>query len=113
MRRTLPRLLLIPTIAVATIASANTPDGASIVLHGNANGALPCAACHGAAGQGNTSIGAPRLAGLPAPVIESALKSYAAGHGGTALMQSIARALSPAETTAVATYFASLPAKNP
>ncbi len=108
MRRALPLLLLIPTLAFADV-----PDGASIVLHGNANGALPCAACHGAAGQGNTSIGAPRLAGLPASVIESALKSYAAGNGGTPLMQSIARALSPAETTAVATYFATLAAKTP
>ena len=93
---------------IPALAFADAPDGQSIVLHGNANGALPCAACHGAAGLGNPSIGAPRLAGLPAPVIEAALKSYAARQGGTALMQSIARALSPAETAAVATYFATL-----
>jgi cytochrome c553 len=87
-------------------ALASAPDGRQIALHGNANGALPCAACHGMQGQGNASIGAPKLAGLPASVIEGYLKQFAAGNGGNAVMQGIAQALSPAETVAVATYFA-------
>jgi len=103
MKRLFP-LLLLPTLALA-----GTPDGKSIALHGNDNGALPCAACHGLQGLGNSSIGAPRLAGLPAPVIESYLARFAAGQGGNALMQHIASALSPAETQAVAAYFATLP----
>jgi len=87
-------------------AFAQTTDGQQIALHGNANGALPCAACHGIQGQGNASIGAPKLAGLPAATIEGYLKQFAAGNGGNAVMQNIAQSLSPAETTAVATYFA-------
>jgi cytochrome c553 len=83
-------------------------DGKSIFLHGNNNGALPCAACHGMDAGGNISTGAPKLAGLPAAVIEAALASYAKGNGGNALMQSIAQSLSPAETAAVAGYLSSL-----
>jgi cytochrome c553 len=97
-------LLLLPTTAFAA-----TPDGKSIVLHGNQNGAMPCAACHGANGAGNSSIGAPALAGLPAATIETYLAQFASGSSGTATMQYIAQALSPAETTAVANYFAGLP----
>ena len=97
-------LLLLPGLAWAA-----APDGQQIVLHGNDNGALPCAACHGANGTGNTATGAPALAGLPAGTIETALGTMAKGQGGTALMQSIAKALSPAEIQAVAAYFAALP----
>jgi len=96
-------LALLPGLAFAA-----TPDGKTIALHGNDNGAMPCAACHGANGAGNTSIGAPALAGLPQVVIEACLKQFAAGNGGNATMQYIAQALSPAETQAVAAYFAGL-----
>ncbi len=78
------------------------------MLHGNNNGALPCAACHGVTGMGNPSMGAPALAGLPAGVIVQALTQMAQGQGGNAIMQSIARSLNPAERNAVATYFAAL-----
>jgi cytochrome c553 len=89
--------------------AAAAPDGRQIVLHGNADGALPCAACHGVNGRGNPPKGAPAQAGLPAGSIEAVLAQYKAGQGGNAIMQSIARALSPAETVAVANYFSALP----
>jgi cytochrome c553 len=91
------------------LLAAAAPDGQQIALHGNGNGALPCAACHGVHGQGNVAMGAPALAGLPAGAIEAALAQYKAGHGGTALMQRIAASLSPAETASVAAYFSGLP----
>jgi cytochrome c553 len=97
--------LLFPAAALAA-----APDGQQIALHGNDNGALPCAACHGVQGQGNAAIGAPRLAGLPAAQIETYLKQFASG-AGNATMQNIAQALSPAETAAVASYFAGLKAR--
>jgi cytochrome c553 len=96
-------LALLPGLAWAA------PDGRDIVLHGNANGALPCAACHGANGAGNPATGAPALAGLPAGVITADLANMAKGQGGTPLMQSIAQALSPDEARAVAAYFSRLP----
>ncbi len=103
MKSLLAVLLLLPCLALAA-----PPDGKNIVLHGNDNGAMPCAACHGADGAGNTSIGAPALAGMPATEIETYLKQFAAGDGGNMTMHYIAQALSPAETVAVANYFAGL-----
>lgn len=103
MRRLAAALVLVPGLALAA-----APDGRQIALHGNDNGALPCAACHGADGLGNSSIGAPRLAGLPAGTIETYLTRFAAGNGGNAIMQSIARSLSPAEIQAVAAYFSGM-----
>ncbi len=99
MRRLAAAFLLVPGLAFAS------PDGQQIALHGNANGALPCAACHGVAGAGNASIGAPALAGRPVGEITGDLAAMARGQGGNALMQRIARALSPAEAAAVANYF--------
>jgi cytochrome c553 len=98
-------LALAPVLALGA-----APDGRQIVLHGNDNGAMPCAACHGVDGQGNASIGAPQLAGMPAATIETDLANFAAGTGGNATMRYIAEALSPAETRAVADYFAGRPA---
>jgi cytochrome c553 len=91
------------------VAWAAAPDGKAIFMHGNANGALPCAACHGIDATGNSATGAPRLAGLAPEVISGALKDFAQGEGGDANMQFIAQALSPAETAAVAQYLSSLP----
>jgi cytochrome c553 len=108
MRRWALVVFLVPALGLA-----QTPDGQQIVLHGNAQGAMPCAACHGANGQGNSSIGAPALAGVPAGVIEADLAEFAQGNGGNATMQFIAQALSPAETKAVAAYFAGLAKSAP
>jgi cytochrome c553 len=101
-------VLLLFLLSGPGMALADAPDGETIALHGNDSGALPCAACHGARGQGNAAIGAPRLAGQPQAAIERYLGQFAAGQGGNAIMQSIARALSPAEAKAVAGYFSGL-----
>ncbi len=100
-------------LAPLLLLAAAAPDGKQIVLHGNGNGALPCAACHGAQGQGNLSIGAPVLAGRPAGDIVVALNMMAMGQGGTGLMRSIAGALTLDERQAVAAYFSSLPKPAP
>jgi cytochrome c553 len=89
-------------------AFAQPVGGAAIFAHGDDNGVLPCAACHGADAMGNASIGAPRLAGLPAPVIEQALAGIAASPDGNGAMRMVAQSLSPAEKSAVADYLASL-----
>jgi cytochrome c553 len=103
------RFLLLTILLLLPGLSWAAPDGRQIVLHGNGNGALPCAACHGETGAGNLATGAPALAGLPAGTITAALNNMAKGQGGNAVMQSIAAALSPAEIQAVAAYFAGLP----
>ncbi len=102
-------LLSVALSLLAAPALAQDVSGKDIVLHGNDNGALPCAACHGVNGAGNTSMGAPVLAGLPANMIVQALAQMAQGQGGNEIMQRVAAGLSPAERQAVATYFAGLP----
>ena len=102
------RLVLLCGLVPALAFAEDPPDGKVIFMHGNANGALPCAACHGIHAQGNSATGAPKLAGLPAAVIIGDLTNFAHG-GGNATMQFIAQALSPAEEAAVAQYVASLP----
>ncbi|HTQ71398.1 MAG TPA: c-type cytochrome [Acidocella sp.] len=97
-------------IAPLLLLAAAAPAGQQIVLHGNGNGALPCAACHGAEGAGKPAIGAPALAGKPAGDIVAALNAMAARQGGTGLMPAIAGALTPQQRQDVASYFSSLPA---
>ncbi len=107
-----PKAWLAALAAVSIIATASAfadaPDGKDIYLHGGSNGATPCAACHSEDGSGNSSIGAPKLAGLSAGAVKGYLAKFASGQIDNATMQYIAQALSPAETDAVAAYISSL-----
>lgn len=81
--------------------------GAEIVQSGTASGALPCMTCHGAHLQGDASIGAPALAGMPESATLAALGAIAAGKmGGSEAMRKTARSLSTKEREAVAAYLA-------
>lgn len=102
------RLLPLGFWLIPAAAMAAAPDGKAIFLHGNDNGAMPCAACHGLQAQGNPNTGAPRLAGLPAAGITADLRRFAQGTGNP-IMQSIAVALTPGERQAVAEYLSGLP----
>jgi len=104
----IPAFAGITVFLVSGIAFAQSGGGAEIFAHGDDHGVLPCAACHGVGAMGNSSIGAPRLAGLPAAVIEQALARIAASPDGNGAMRMVAQSLSPAETSAVADYLASL-----
>lgn len=96
-------------LGAALLLGAAAPDGKSIALHGTKDGALPCKACHGDHFQGNPSIGAPALAGLPAIETYRSLAAIAMGNKGhNFVMRNIALSLTPAEREAVAKYFAGL-----
>ena len=100
-------------VAVAAVrAEGAAPDGAAIIAHGVGT-APACATCHGAAGQGNPSIGAPALAGDGAAYLLEQLRHFAAGTRINPIMQPIAHALTPAEQEAVAATFAAMPAVMP
>ena len=76
-----------------------------------------CASCHGQAGEGNVTVGAPRIAGMPAWYIASQLKRFQDGLRGKhpddvegLRMRAMSRQmLSEAETAAVSSYIAGLP----
>lgn len=84
-------------------------DGASIARTGT--GAAPaCQTCHGPAGEGAAQANFPRLAGLGAAYLKRQLDAFADGTRQNASMMPIGKALSMADRTEVAKYYAALPA---
>lgn len=81
-------------------------DPATIAQHG-AGQATACATCHGKDGGGQASF--PRLAGMEAAYLLKQLQDFASGSRANRVMQPIAEALSPADRTAIASYYAALP----
>lgn len=79
-----------------------------------------CGACHGLAGEGNTQIGAPNIAGMEPWYLERQLANFAAGLRGTskgdslgAQMRAAASVLkTESERNTVAQYVAALPKKK-
>lgn len=87
------------------VYAAALPQGAEIALHG-AGRVEACAICHGSQGQGRPHFDYPRLAGLGAPYVLRALRSFADGRRLNGIMTPIARAMSPWDMGAVARYYA-------
>jgi cytochrome c553 len=67
--------------------------------------AAVCQGCHGAQGEGNAAVGAPRIAGQSAHYLEKQLRDYASGARENAVMLGIAKALSDADRTGVAAFY--------
>jgi thiosulfate dehydrogenase len=75
--------------------------------------AAACGACHGAAGEGNTAAGFPRLAGLPAAYQMEQLAAFADGTRQSAVMEPLARALGLHDRAQLADYYAAIVPKAP
>lgn len=73
----------------------------------------PCAACHMADGSGRDDGAVPRLAGQSAAILVEKLQRLQRGETHLPVMVPYARALSSAETEAVARYLAGLPVARP
>jgi len=100
--------LLATTALHAADQSHVSIDAAQIAGAGNGRGAAACTSCHGAAGEGNATLGAPRIGGLPAAYLDAQLENFAGGKRIDAVMTPVAKALAPAERTAIAAYYARL-----
>jgi cytochrome c553 len=100
--------LLLLAVSVSSGLLAARPDGRTIALHGSANGALSCIACHGQQGEGNAEAGYPYLAGLPADYIENQLTAFSNGNRMSAIMKPVASNLTQQDIVAVAEYYAGL-----
>ncbi|MBV4504191.1 c-type cytochrome [Pseudomonas sp. BW13M1] len=77
--------------------------------------ATTCVACHGAQGQGNPALGAPRLAGQQAEYLLTQLRDFKAGRRGYAAadthgaqMRAIATTIGDGDQEPLARYFAGL-----
>jgi cytochrome c553 len=87
-------------------AGDNSSSGAIIVAQGTSRGAVACARCHGFDGASDGSGAFPALAGQTEHYLSSQLQHYASGQRRNAIMQSIAKALTPDEIERVARYYA-------
>jgi cytochrome c553 len=105
-------------IAVACLLSAqvNAADPRTVELGRRIaeRAALPeektCSRCHGVLGIGRPEEQTPRLAGQPRFYLHKQLDDFAAGTRFSEKMTPVARALTPAQREAVASYYASLDA---
>jgi cytochrome c553 len=102
-----------PFVASDSAQPSPSSTGAWLATRGRWADQVPaCAQCHGPGGSG---VGAqfPPLAGLPAAYIAEQLQGWKAGNrppGPLALMSDIAKKLSDAEVSAVASYYEKLAA---
>ncbi|GAC1410680.1 MAG: c-type cytochrome [Burkholderiaceae bacterium] len=71
--------------------------------------AVACTSCHGVKGEGNGLAGFPRLAGVNATYLQQQLSAFASGQRQNAVMQPIAKALTPAQQAVLVAYFSRLP----
>jgi cytochrome c oxidase subunit 2 len=81
---------------------------------------LPCAACHGDAGQGNEALGAPALASQDSAYLQRQLRHFKTGVRGSderdirgAQMKPMANTLSDDDIVLLAEYVSGLPARAP
>jgi aryl-alcohol dehydrogenase-like predicted oxidoreductase/cytochrome c553 len=106
-------ILLVPLIGLVALgaqaAGGTSLTGTEIAHRGNGDGAPACTSCHGEHFQGEPTLKAPALAGLPTAFILSRLAHYAGPNGRNPLMRQVATALGPKEREAVADYLSSLP----
>jgi len=85
-------------------------DGQAIAANGNGRDAPACSACHGEHGEGQPDAAYPRLADLDSGYLIGQLDAFAQGSRDNETMGPIAKALSPDERQAVATFYAGLDA---
>jgi cytochrome c553 len=111
------RLVLLLPILAAFLAAylpalARVADksevGARIVAEGNTKGVIACARCHGFDGASDGSGAFPALVGQPAHYLAKQLNQFAAGTRQNAIMESVAKGLTPDEIESVAEYYASV-----
>ena len=70
----------------------------------------PCAACHGADGNG-TAAQYPRLSGQYHDYLAQAMREYKTGERKNAIMAGFVNTLSPADIDALSRYYADMPTK--
>lgn len=80
----------------------------AIVTQGKGS-AIACASCHGMEGAGNSAAGYPALAQMPQAYFTKQIADFKSGTRSNAVMTPIAKALTPEDAEAAASYYAALP----
>lgn len=107
------RALLLPFCVLLTVSAAHANDDAKAKY-------LPCAACHGDAGQGNAALGAPALAGQESAYLQRQLQHFKTGVRGSdprdtqgAQMKAMSATLADDDVVLISEYLAALPQAIP
>ncbi|MGH6912502.1 MAG: c-type cytochrome [Geminicoccales bacterium] len=90
----------VPILILVGATAASAAERAPALI------ANACASCHGPDGRSQGAI--PSLAGMPADEFVARMAAFRAGTGQATIMDRIAPGYSPAETRALADYFANL-----
>jgi cytochrome c553 len=106
MEQTMHRILL--SVGIAAVLGIGGAQAAGDVQAGKAKAAA-CAGCHGANGEGIAPN--PALAGKSEELLVQAMKDYKSGKRDNAVMKGMVSALTDADVTNLAAYYASLKAK--
>lgn len=99
-------------ISLLLLVTSSAPvwaDDISGLIHEGTDDVLACASCHGENGEGSADMLAPRIAGLDAEYIATALRGFADGSRPGDTMAGVAPALSSAQITGLAAHFAAAP----
>lgn len=80
----------------------------AIVTQGK-GAAIACASCHGMEGAGNSAAGYPALAQMPQAYFTKQIADFKSGTRSNAVMTPIAKAMTPEDAEAAASFYAALP----
>lgn len=100
---------LLKSLAAAAVLSLSAGSQAADIAAGQAKADQVCAACHGKDGNTPVDPSYPRLAGQYKDYLERVLLDYRAENRKNAIMVGQAKALSRADVSNIAAYYASLP----
>ena len=93
-------------VGVAAVPAAAAPP--AIVTQGK-GAAIACASCHGMEGAGNSAGGYPALAQMPQAYFTKQIADFKSGTRSNAVMSPIAKAITPEDAEAAASFYAALP----
>ena len=93
-------------VGVAAVPVAAAPP--AIVTQGK-GAAIACASCHGMEGAGNSAGGYPALAQMPQAYFTKQIADFKSGTRSNAVMSPIAKAITPEDAEAAASFYAALP----
>ena len=105
-------IILVITGVLSLPGISHAVSAKDIVLKGNNRGAIACASCHGAQGEGNPRANYPALAGQPEAYLIKQLNDFSASKRENVIMQNFATALSAEEKQAVSAYYAMMPSST-
>ena len=95
--------LLLSALGVGAMAAPPT-----IVTQGR-GAAIACASCHGMEGAGNSAAGYPALAQMPQAYFTKQIADFKSGTRSHPVMTPIAKAMTPEDAEAAASFYAALP----